>query len=131
LRWPFLDTNVLVYALSADPKRHRAQELLAAGGTVSVQVLNELVNVLLRKLRRTWPEIEAALEELDAVLGAPIPLTFTVHRSARWLARDHGFAFYDALIVAAALDAGCDTLLTEDMQDGRQVAGLTIANPFK
>ena len=127
---PFLDTNVLVYALSADPRHDRAQGLLADGGTVSVQVLDELVNVLRRKLQRSWPEIEAALTDLGAVLGNPIPLTLAIHQAARWLARDHGFAFHDALIIAAALDAGCDTLLTEDMQDGRQVAGLTIVNPF-
>jgi len=46
------------------------------------------------------------------------------------LARDHAFAFYDALVVAAALEAGCDTLYSEDMQHGRGLAGLTIVNPF-
>ena len=130
MRRPFLDTNVLVYAVSADPRHDRAQELLADGGTVSVQVLNELVNVLRRKLQRSWAEIEAALTDLGAVLGNPVQLTLAIHQNARWLARDHGFAFHDALIIAAALNAGCDTLLTEDMQDGRQVAGLTIVNPF-
>lgn len=126
----FLDTNILVYALSSDLKRHHAQKVLAAGGTVSVQVLNELAHVLRRKLQRDWAEIEAALDDLGALLEPPVPLTFRVHQAARWLARDHGFAFYDALIVAAALDAGCDTLLTEDIQHGRRVMGLTISNPF-
>ena len=128
---PFFDTNVLVYALSADPRSVRAQELLADGGAVGVQVLNELVNVLRRKLHRSWSEIEAAVDELGTLLDDPVPLTLDIHRSARWLAHDHGFAFYDALIVAAAIDAGCDTLLTEDMQDGRQIMGLTIVNPFR
>lgn len=127
---PFFDTNILVYAVSADSKRHRAQELLDGGGMVSVQVLNELANVLRKKLRRAWPEIESALEDICALLEPPAPLTFATHQSARWLARDHGFSFYDALIVAAAIDAGCDTLLSEDMQDGRRIAGLRILNPF-
>lgn len=126
----FLDTSILVYALSSDLKRHRAQEVLAAGGTVSIQVLNELVHVLRRKLERDWADIEVALDDLGALLKPPVPLTFGIHQSARWLARDHGFAFYDALIIAAALEAGCDTLLTEEMQHGRRVMGLTISNPF-
>lgn len=126
----FLDTNILVYALSSDLKRHRAQEVLAAGGTVSVQVLNELVHALRRKLERDWADIEAALDDLGALLEPPVPLTVAIHQAARWLARDHGFAFHDALILAAALDAGCDRLLTEDMQHGRRVKGLTISNPF-
>jgi predicted nucleic acid-binding protein len=127
----FLDTNVLVYALSADTKSLRAQELLNDGGIISVQVMNELVNVLLRKLHRSWPAIEEALDDLGALLDPPVPVTMPIHRSACWLARDDGFGFYDALILAAAMDAGCDTLLTEDMQDGRQVMGLTIVNPFR
>ena len=65
------------------------------------------------------------------LLQPPAPLTVATHRSARRLARDHGFAFYDALIVAAARRCGCDTLLSEDMQDGRTVAGLRIVNPFR
>ena len=56
--------------------------------------------------------------------------TSATHAAAVSLARDHGFAFYDALIVAAALERGCDTLFSEDMQHGRSVAGLTIVNPF-
>jgi predicted nucleic acid-binding protein len=127
----FLHTNVLVYALSADTKSLRAQELLNDGGIVNVQVMYELVNVPLRKLYRSWPAIEEALDDLGALLDPPVPVTMPIHRSACWLARDHGFGFYDALILAAAMDAGCDTLLTEDMQDGRQVLGLTILNPFR
>ena len=127
---PFFDTNILVYALSADPKRTRAQQLLDGGGVVSVQVLNELTNVLCKKLRRTWPEIEAALDDLCDLLEPPTPLSVATHQSARWLARDHGFGFYDALIVAAAIEAGCDTLFSEDMQNGRRIASVGIVNPF-
>ena len=127
---PFLDTNVLVYAVSNDCRQRRAQELLAAGGTISVQVLNEFTNVLLNKLRRGWPDIEAALGDVCAVLEPATPLTIATHQTARTLARSHGLSFYDALIAAAALEAGCDKLLSEDMQDGRVIPGLTIVNPF-
>jgi predicted nucleic acid-binding protein len=127
---PFLDTNILVYAVSNDRRQRSAQELLAAGGTISVQVLNEFTNVLLNKLRKRWPDIEAALEDICAVLEPATPLTVATHQTARTLARDHGLSFYDALIAAAALEAGCDTLLSEDMQDGRIVPGLRIVNPF-
>jgi predicted nucleic acid-binding protein len=127
---PFLDTNILVYAVSNDRRQRRAQELLAAGGTISVQVLNEFANVLLNKLRRKWPDIEAALDDICAVLEPATHLTVVTHRAARTIARDHGLSFYDALIAAAALEAKCDTLLSEDMQDGRIIPGLKIMNPF-
>jgi predicted nucleic acid-binding protein len=127
---PFLDTNILVYAVSDDRRQQRAQELLAAGGTISVQVLGEFANVLRNKLRKEWPDIEAALEDICVVLDPATPLTVVTHRVARTIARDHGLSFYDALIAAAALEAKCDTLLSEDMQDGRIIPGLKITNPF-
>lgn len=127
---PFLDTNILIYAVSDDPRRDRAQELLAAGGTISVQVLGEFTNVLRNKLRKGWPDIEAAIEDICAVLAPARSLTVATHQAARTLACDHGLSFYDALIAAAALEAGCDTLLSEDMQGGRVIPGLRIVNPF-
>ena len=93
-------------------------------------MLGEFTNVLLNKLRKGWPDIEAALEDICTVLDPATPLTVGTHQAARALARDHGLSFYDALIAAAALEAGCDTLLSEDMQDGHVVRGLTIVNPF-
>jgi predicted nucleic acid-binding protein len=128
---PFFDTNILVYAVTEDdPRSTIAKNLVANGGIVSIQVLNEFVNVARRKLRRDWMQIEGALGTLRALLEPPIALTVDVHKSAIVLARDHGFAFYDALIVAAARRADCDVLLSENMDDGRRVAGLTIRNPF-
>jgi predicted nucleic acid-binding protein len=59
-----------------------------------------------------------------------VPITYDTHASAVALARDHNFSFYDALIVASALEAGCDTLYSEDFHDGRHFQGLTIVNPF-
>lgn len=126
----FIDTNVLIYAQGAGPKSETARRVVLAGGIVSVQVLNEFVAVLRRKFRLEWDAVADALADVRAALGPVRPIDVDIHLSAVTLARLHGFEFYDALIVASALEAGCDTLLTEDLQSGRRVAGLTIVNPF-
>jgi predicted nucleic acid-binding protein len=129
---PFLDTNILIYAFTTgDPRCSTAEALIANGGIVSVQVLNEFVNVARCKLRRDWSDIEAVLGVYRTLLGAPLPLTVEIHESAINFARDHRFAFYDALIIAAASRANCAILLSEDLGDGRRIAGLTIRNPFR
>ena len=128
----FLDTNVLLYALTQDDKRSlRAQSLLQEGGTISVQVLNEFTNVALRKLQRPWPEITLALVTLRILFPDPLAITADTHRTAVTIAQDEGFSLYDALIIASALEATCTTLLSEDMQNGRTIRNcLTIRNPF-
>ncbi len=127
----FLDTNILIYAFSDDPaKAERAAEALAAGGNISVQVLNEFVNVCRKKLKLDWKEIEERLAVVRALVNEVVPVGVDMHEKAVELARDHGFSFYDALIVAAAIALNCTELLTEDMHDGRVVANLTIRNPF-
>ncbi|MDD1536578.1 MULTISPECIES: PIN domain-containing protein [unclassified Bradyrhizobium] len=127
----FLDTNVLVYAaLSDDPRCAIAERLLAAGGAISVQVLNEFANVARAKLKWSWPDIEAMLALVRNRSGRVQPIAMSTHEAALAFARDHNVSFYDALIVAAAVEAGCDTVLTEDMQHGRKFGGLTIVNPF-
>jgi len=103
---------------------------LEEGGTVSVQVLNEFVNVWRRRLRRPWPEIEDALGVLKTLLDVPVPLTLELHETAIGLARDYKISFYDGLIIAAASRAGCRVLYSEDLQDGRALIGVTIRNPF-
>jgi predicted nucleic acid-binding protein len=128
---PFLDTNILVYAVAPEDRRSAiARDLIANGGVISVQVLNEFVNVARRKLRRDWPQIEGALSLWRTLLDPPIPLTVDLHESAIAVARHHRLAFYDALIVAAAIQANCAVLFTEDMQDSQKMEGLTIRNPF-
>jgi len=128
---PFLDTNILIYAFASnDPRSEEAEALLAAGGLISIQVLNEFVNVSRRKLRREWREIEEALSVLRTILDPPILLTIEVHEAAVGLARNSGFSFYDSLIIAAAIRAGCRILYSEDMQDGQTVDGMTLRNPF-
>jgi predicted nucleic acid-binding protein len=95
-----------------------------------VQVLNEFANVAHRKRRRTWPEVEAALAVIRARFPNARSLTEDGHAQAVALARDERVSFYDALIVAAALEAGCETLYSEDLQAGRKFGALTVVNPF-
>lgn len=128
---PFLDTNVLLYTLSADAAQaDRAEALLAQGGVVSVQVLNEVTSVCLRKLRMPWDEIEAVLAAIKANCDV-VPLTLATHEVGVQLARQYQLAIYDAMVCSAALLCGADTLLSEDMHDGLVVEGLTIFNPFR
>ena len=128
----FFDTNVLLYLLSADTaKADPAEDLLALGGTIGVQVLNEFASVAARKLGMSFTEIRDVLEPIRAIC-AVMPLTLDIHDHALGLSERYGFSIYDALIVAAALAADCDTLYTEDLQDGQIIDDrLTITNPFK
>ena len=127
----FFDTNVLLYLLSADvAKADQAEALLAGGGTISVQVLNEFVAVATRKMRMSWIEIGEVLAQIRAVCAVE-PVSIETHERALRIAQRYGLSIYDALIVAAALLAGCKTLHSEDMQDGQVIEQqLTIRNPF-
>ena len=127
----FFDTNVVLHLLSADAaKADRAEELLAAGGTISVQVLNEFVAVASRKLRMSWSEIREVLAQVRAVCAVE-PMSIETHERALRIAERYGMSIYDALIVSAALLANCKTLHSEDMQDGQVIERqLTIRNPF-
>ena len=122
----FFDSNILIYAYSTDVRRTRALATIAAGGVISAQVLNEFTNVLRNKQRQEWPIIEAVIRSIRFRFPDIVPLTAETHERALLLARDHGLAFHDSLIVAAAIEAGCDTLWSEDMQHGRVVEDLTI-----
>jgi len=126
----FFDTNILVYAQQGGSKADRAREVLAAGGLVSIQVLNEFTAVSRRKLGKGWDEIDDAIEDVLALVEPVLPITIEAHQAARKLARDRGFNFYDALIIAAAIQAGCDTLFSEDLQSGQMIEGLKVINPF-
>ncbi|MFC3074467.1 PIN domain-containing protein [Shinella pollutisoli] len=127
----FIDTNVIVYLASGDPaKADRAEGIVAEGGIVSVQVLNEFVNVARRRMRLSWEEIHAFLSGLRALLRVEL-LTLAVHETGLRLAERHGLSTYDAMIAAAALWNDCDVLWSEDLQDGMLIDGrLRVANPF-
>jgi predicted nucleic acid-binding protein len=127
----FFDTNVLVYAFATrEPKRDIAQEVLASGGVISVQVVNEFANVLRKKQRQEWPRIEAALAVVERWFETIRPVTLETHRTALPFARFAGIGMYDALIVAAAIEAGCDRLYSEDLQHGRKFGDCVVVNPF-
>lgn len=128
----FFDTNVLLYLASADTaKADKAEAAVTAGGAISVQVLNELANVARRKMRMSWADAHAFLSMLRALLTV-YPLTVETHETGLALAERYGFSTYDAMIAASALQAGCDTLWSEDMQDGMVIdEGLRIVNPFR
>ena len=127
----FFDTNVLLYCWSGDARKaDRAEALLALRGTVSVQVLSEFANVAASKFKMPWGEIRAILSGLRSILTVQ-PLTVEHHDQALALVEQVSLSLYDALIVAAAVDAGCNVLYSEDLQHGRLIDGrLHIRNPF-
>ena len=127
-----LDTNVLVYAFTADPRAVAAQALLERGCLVSVQGLNEFTNVARRKLGMTWGEVREALFAIRALCRAVLPIDLGTHEEALRIAERHGHSIFDALMIAAALRADCDTLWSEDMQAGMAIdRRLRIVNPFR
>ena len=128
---PFFDTNILLYLLSADQaKADRAEALIADGGTISVQVLNEFAATAIRKLKMSWADVADVLDTIRAICPVQ-PLTVETHDKGRALAERYGFSVYDAMIVASALLEDCTTLYSEDMQHGQVVeARLTVQNPF-
>jgi predicted nucleic acid-binding protein len=126
----FFDTNVLLYLLSADAaKADRVEDLLAAGGVVSVQVLNEAASVCLRKLGMPWPEIQELLTAIRLACRVE-PITVETHDLAIGIAQRYRLGFYDALILAAARLAGAESVYSEDMQHGQSIDGVRILNPF-
>ena len=127
-----LDTNVLVYLLSADDRKAGISRTLLEGDViVGVQVLNELTNVARRKAGLDWPEIDRLVEGVKR-LCAVTPLTLRVHDEGRRLAERYRLSTYDALICAAALDAKAVHLYSEDMQHGLEIDGaLRIVDPYR
>jgi predicted nucleic acid-binding protein len=128
----FFDSNVVLYHVSLDlTKAARARSLLEKGGTISVQVLNEIANATRKKMKLSWPEVRLFLGGMRSLLHVR-PVTLTIHEKGIELAERYQLSIYDAMIAAAALDADCDTLWSEDMQDGMIIENLLrIANPFR
>ncbi len=132
----FFDTNVLVYAddRGAPARQRRAVELVAehrrAGtGVVSLQVLQEYFVTVTRKLHLDAAVARRKVELLSELDVAEPDLTDVL--AAIDLHRLHGFSFWDALVLRAAKESGCTVLLSEDLQDKREVDGVRIVNPFR
>jgi predicted nucleic acid-binding protein len=127
----FLDSNIVLYLASEDLlKADRAQELVAEGGTISVQVLNEIANISRRKMGLSWAEARNFLLMIRGLLKVE-PITIEIHDVGISLAERYQLSVYDSMIVSAALSAECDTLLSEDLQNGLLINGrLRVLNPF-
>jgi hypothetical protein len=127
----FLDSNVILYLLSADVhKANVAESLLSQHPAISVQVLNEVTSVCQRKLKLTWPETNDLIDAVKATCTIG-PLTVDTHAEAMRIAQQHQLSFYDAHIMAAAVGCSAQTLMSEDMHEGLTIQGVRIQNPFK
>jgi len=128
---PFFDTNVLLYLLSDDNRKaDRAEEIIALGGIISVQVLNEIASVASRKLGMSYAEISDVLGTIRAVCQTQA-VTVDTHERGLDIAERFGFSLYGSMIISSALQSGCDILYSEDMQHGQEIDGqLVVVNPF-
>jgi predicted nucleic acid-binding protein len=128
----FVDSNILVYTFAIDHRSAAAEALLQRGPVISVQSLNEFANVARRKLGMNWDELREALGVIRTFCPVILSLGIDTHEDALRLAERYGFATFDALIVASALESSCDILWSEDMQHGMVIdERLRIANPFR
>jgi predicted nucleic acid-binding protein len=128
----FFDTNILLYAFKRDDVRSpAARALLDQGGVVGVQALNEFVAVATRKLGMPWSKVLECLRVVRLLCPSPVPVTSEIHELALGVAQRYGYHIYDGLLIAAALEASCHTLYTEDLHHGHVIEGLTIRNPFR
>ncbi|CAN5602466.1 PIN domain-containing protein [soil metagenome] len=135
----FIDTNIFIYQLEAldGSKSVTADGLIRKGietkdACISFQVVQECLNTALRKA-----EIPLSVDEMrtyiDNVLEPlfRVPASIPLYKRALGIQARYGYSFYDSLIVAAALDAGCERIYSEDMQSGQRIEGLKIENPFE
>ena len=132
----FIDSNVFVYLFDeTNPEKYqRARELVRQSierqtGCISFQVVQETLNVLTGRYRISPEQVRTYLEQVLVPLWQVYP-SASLYQDAISIQGRYGFSFYDSLIVAAALEAGCTRLYSEDLQDGQQVQRLTIVNPF-
>jgi predicted nucleic acid-binding protein len=128
----FFDSNVLLYSAAEDEeKAARAEALMESGGVISVQVLNEVANVMRRKRTRSWTEVVGYLDALRLAFDVE-SFTLREHLTGLAVIERYKLATYDAMLVASALLAGCDVFWSEDMHEGLVIEGtLTIRNPFR
>jgi predicted nucleic acid-binding protein len=135
----FLDTNLFIYQLEGqDERKYAIAERLIREGVetgnacISFQVVQECLNIVLRKAEVPL-DTDGARAYLETVL-APllhVPASIALYHRGLDVQARYRYAFYDALIIAAALEAGCTRLYSEDLQHGQQIEALTIENPFQ
>jgi predicted nucleic acid-binding protein len=128
----FLDTNIVVYAFTTDPRAGAAQALLGRGCVISVQARNEFTYVARRNLGMTWREVHDALAAIRTVCRTILPEDIETHADALRMAERYGYTIFDALMIAAALRARCTVLYSEDMHDGMAIdRRLRIVDPYR
>ena len=127
----FFDSNVVLYSASDAPaKANRSDELLATGGWISVQVLNETVHVARRKMKLEWVRVHNFVDTISALVKIT-PIDLSMQRNAMVIAERYKLSIWDATIVAAAIATRCHILYSEDMHHGLVIEGrLRIENPF-
>jgi predicted nucleic acid-binding protein len=128
----FLDSNVIIYSFGAeDYKKVIANELLKKNPIISFQVLNEISNVLYKKLNIKISKIKRAIEFLSRICVEKNVTSMTI-QSALNIVDHYGFSYYDSLIIGSALENKCTLLCSEDMSDGQVIdKKLRVVNPFK
>ncbi len=127
----FIDSNIVIYAIGqASTKAHLAAPLFVELPTISTQVISETVNVASRRLGMRVAEIRRLVTWLESTCEIEIITLASIHL-AQDVRERYGFSWYDSLIVAAALEANCSQLFSEDMQHGQVISDrLAIVNPF-
>ena len=134
----FIDTNIFVYQLEVQDERKSniANGIIREGietgnACISFQVIQECLNTIARKAEICLTK-EQACRYLDVVLSPLLQIYpgIEFYRKGLEIQARYKFSFYDSLIIAAALEAGCNSLLSEDLQHGQQIEGMTIQNPF-
>ena len=128
---PFLDSNILLYSYSNDARSSTAKRITSEPYAISIQVLNEFANVSIRKQNLDWDTVENRLIAIVTLAETIVPLSMETHMLGLVVARRYRLQLYDGMIVAAALLADSETLLSEDMHHGLVIEDrLTIRNPF-
>jgi predicted nucleic acid-binding protein len=126
------DTNIAIYALTISSRTDAATSALRACRFLSVQVLNEYVNVSVRKRQLSWSRVAADIEELKRGIGSILDISAAANAEALRIAERYRLSFYDSLLLAVAVAGGATTFYSEDMQHGLLIDDrLRIVDPFR
>ncbi len=127
----FIDSNVILYAFSKNKrKKERAKNIIKNRGNISIQVLNEVSNTLFKKSKLEPTVVKKSIDLLIKYFQVYEVKIYTIYRALD-LKERYKFSYYDSLIIASAIENGCDILYSEDMQHKQVIDDkLTILNPF-